>query len=72
MFDNLSGSNVEIYDYQGDIWYQEGRLEPINVPAVDEWLSDKVHHTFNLEKLTEDSFENVRPRGRHRHGAGRL
>ena len=63
VFDNLSDFNVEMTIIKGKIWYQEGRLEPINVPAVDEWLSDKVHHTFNLEKLTEDSFENVRPRG---------
>ena len=63
VFDNLSEFNVEMTIIKGKIWYREGRLEPINVPAVDEWLSDKVHHTFNLEKLTEDSFENVRPRG---------
>ena len=63
VFDNLSDFNVEMTIIKGKIWYREGRLEPINVPAVDEWLSDKVHHTFNLEKLTEDSFENVRPRG---------
>ena len=63
VFDNLSDFNVEMTIIKGKIWYREGRLEPINVLAVDEWLSDKVHHTFNLEKLTEDSFENVRPRG---------
>ena len=63
VFDNLSEFDVEMTIIKGKIWYREGRLEPINVPAVDEWLSDKVHHTFNLEKLTEDSFENVRPRG---------
>ena len=63
VFDNLSDFNVEMTIIKGKIWYREGRLEPINVPAVDEWLSDKVHHTFNLEKLTEESFETVRPRG---------
>ena len=63
VFDNLEDLNVEMTVIKGKIWYHDQKLEAVPVPKVDEWLYDKVHHTFNLDKLTAESFEDHRPRG---------
>ncbi len=63
VFDNLEDLNVEMTVIKGKIWYHDQKLEAVPVPKVDEWLYDKVHHTFNLDRLTAESFEDHRPRG---------
>lgn len=63
IFDNLEDLNVEMTVIKGKVWYHDRKLEEVPVPKADEWLYDKVHHTFNLEKLTAESFEDHRPRG---------
>ena len=54
---------LEMTVIKGHVWYHDGQLEDVPVPEVDAWLSDKAHHTFNLDRLTSDSFEDHRPRG---------
>ena len=63
VFDNLQDLHVEMTVIKGHVWYHDGQLEDVPVPEVDAWLSDKAHHTFNLDRLTSDSFEDHRPRG---------
>ena len=63
VFDNLQNLHVEMTVIKGHVWYHDGQLEDVPVPEVDAWLSDKAHHTFNLDRLTSDSFEDHRPRG---------
>ena len=51
VFDNLQDLHVEMTVIKGHVWYHDGQLEDVPVPEVDAWLSDKAHHTFNLDRL---------------------
>lgn len=63
VFNNLKDFEVDRVIVHGETWFENGRMKAFDVPVVDEWLVDKVHHTFNVDILKAANFEDHRPRG---------
>ncbi|MGN0203954.1 MAG: adenine deaminase [Coprococcus sp.] len=63
IFDDLKDFHVNRVLVHGETWYENGKMRSFEVPDIDEWLVEKVHHTFNVDPLKAENFEDHRPRG---------
>lgn len=63
IIDNFEQFNVQMVFRKGVLWFDHGKLSPIEEPVVEPYLLDRAHHTFRVAPLQENDFRDARQRG---------
>ncbi len=63
VIDNFDSFRIEKVYKKGVLLVEDGVVADFGVPAIEPYLVERAHHTFNLPVLTEASFSDARPRG---------
>ncbi len=61
--DNLEQFQVQMVFKKGKLWYGDGYFREMPLPAIDPWLVERAHDTFQVRTLAVDDFRDRRRRG---------
>ena len=63
IIDSFEEFTVEQVYKKGKLMYSGGKLKDFRAPTVDEFLTERAHSTFKVDRLKPEAFKIDRPRG---------